>query len=169
MINCVYFQTAALAFDEPSTFFEEPTFFIFEEAKCALHDGSGPVTQVNFRSNFGVQINGKCSYIQSQRYGFKSWLVCYLKFKTKIEFSQLIQVCGTLVSTVTCNGGTLLQVVINSQLNCSFDGIVHQYEENLSRSMQQAQSHCSTVKLKLKKLVLLLFKPDVIILAGSEF
>ena len=42
----------ALAFEEPSSFFEEPTFVIYEEAKYALHDGSKAVIQVNFLRDY---------------------------------------------------------------------------------------------------------------------
>ena len=38
----------ALDFDEPSSVFEEPSFFIFEEAKFDLHNGSDYSIQVSF-------------------------------------------------------------------------------------------------------------------------
>ena len=38
--STLYFQITGLANDRPSSFFEEPSSVIFEEVKCALHDGS---------------------------------------------------------------------------------------------------------------------------------
>ena len=75
----------------------------------------------------GVQLNGQQIRFWSLRSEFKSRLVCCLKLN--IEFSQIIQACGTLANTVTLYQGAPLQVVITSHLSCSIDGL-HQYVEN---------------------------------------
>ena len=46
------FNKTGVAFDGPNSFFEEPTFFIYEEAKYALHDGSKAVIQINFLRDY---------------------------------------------------------------------------------------------------------------------
>ena len=42
-----YFQIMALNFDGPNSVFEEPSSFIFEEAKFDLHNSSGHIIQVS--------------------------------------------------------------------------------------------------------------------------
>ena len=44
----LYFQITTLTFDGPSSFIEELSFFIFEEAQFDLHNGSDPFKQVDF-------------------------------------------------------------------------------------------------------------------------
>ena len=57
----------------------------------------------------GVQLNGQHSRFWSRDPGSKSWLVYCLKFKSKIEFSQITLAYNTLASTITLQWGASLQ------------------------------------------------------------
>ena len=74
--------------------------------------------------------------------------------KSNRKFSQIIQACSTLASTVTLLSGASLYVSIIRYLSCKIDGLVHQYEEVWSGSTWQDQSHCSIGILESSRLVL---------------